>query len=215
MKRNESTKNRISTKKKRKPFGFGTIRKHNSKSKTCDICSSRFVNGKNYPRKIPLTTKGDITYKLCRDCNNELTKFNNHKKSGESYTTVLFKSRIVGAGLGLYALKDFKKGDIITEYNGEREKNDIGDSKNKTYLLEVGRNKVVDGNPRLSTNKFDLLKLGAYANDLSYTGQIHSNLKNNAFFQSLYDMNIPTINLIANKDINTLEEIYAFYKYEK
>jgi hypothetical protein len=57
--------------------------------------------------------------------------------------------------------------------------------------------------------------LGAYANDVSYSGQIDSNLINNAFFQSLYDMNIPTIDLIANKDISILEEIYAYYKYEK
>ena len=217
MTRHKSLKNKRSIKKQIKTPCFGTIRKRNKNTTCCDICNSRFISNKIYYKKIPFTSnKKDKANKLCSCCNNQLIKFNTYKNKNASveYGTILFNSRINGAGLGLYALKNYKKGEIITMYNGEI-KDSLDNIKNKYYLIEIKKNKLIDGNPKLSTNKFDLLKLGAYANDLTFCDQINSNATNNAFFQSLYDMNISTVNLIANRDISILEEIYAYYKYEK
>lgn len=55
-----------------------------------------------------------------------------------------------GVGKGLFALKEYKKGDFIVEYTGVRIPTKIADEHKGRYLFEIDRKWTVDG--EVSTN---------------------------------------------------------------
>ena len=55
-----------------------------------------------------------------------------------------------GAGMGLYARRDYKKGDFVIEYTGVRIPTKIADEHKGRYLFEIDEKWTVDG--EVSTN---------------------------------------------------------------
>jgi SET domain-containing protein len=58
------------------------------------------------------------------------------------------------AGLGLYALKDFKRGDFIIEYTGEHISHAESDNRGGRYLFILNKKVVVDGKGRGNTARY-------------------------------------------------------------
>lgn len=113
------------------------------------------------------------------------------------------KSRLPGAGKGLFTTKDIKKGKKIIEYRGEiidwkeyckRVKED-----KDGYLVYISRKKCIDA---YNTPQYK----ARYANDAE--GLIRSKkYKNNAEYQIIGDK----VYLVATRDIKAGEEIFVSY----
>jgi len=52
------------------------------------------------------------------------------------------------AGLGLFAARDFKKGDFIIEYTGETISSEEADRRGGKYLFELNDDRAIDGKGR-------------------------------------------------------------------
>ena len=58
------------------------------------------------------------------------------------------------AGLGLFAKKDFKKGDFIIEYTGKKITHEEADKKGGLYLFTLNDQWVLDGTNRKHTARY-------------------------------------------------------------
>ena len=58
------------------------------------------------------------------------------------------------AGLGLYALQVFKRGDLIIEYTGEHISHEESDRRGGKYLFILNKKIVVDGKGRKNTARY-------------------------------------------------------------
>jgi uncharacterized protein len=58
------------------------------------------------------------------------------------------------AGLGLFATQDFKKGDLIIEYTGERISEAEAQRRGGKYLFELNDNWTIDGKERKNTARY-------------------------------------------------------------
>ena len=57
-------------------------------------------------------------------------------------------------GLGLFAGKEFKKGDLIIEYIGEKISDEEGDRRGGKYLFELNDDWMIDGTTRKNTARY-------------------------------------------------------------
>lgn len=119
---------------------------------------------------------------------------------------VIKKSRIKGAGKGLFTTSRIKKGDVIVEYKGiksswntamRRYGNDI---KAARYLFHISDKNTIDAQPTLDA-------LARYANDAEGPGDKSVHLKNNAEYQVIKGK--PYI--VATKNIGPGSEILVDY----
>lgn len=118
---------------------------------------------------------------------------------------IVKKSRIPGAGKGLFTTSRIRKGDLIVEYKGEkmswanclkRYGNDIDQA---AYLYYVSKNNCIDA-------QFTPNELARYANDANgYNGK--KGLKNNSEYTNV--KGVPYI--IATKNISPGSEILVDY----
>lgn len=58
------------------------------------------------------------------------------------------------AGLGLYAARDYKKGELIIEYTGETITADEANRRGGKYLFELNDNWTIDGKGRGNTARY-------------------------------------------------------------
>jgi uncharacterized protein len=58
------------------------------------------------------------------------------------------------AGLGLFATKEYKRGDFIIEYTGKRITDAEADKRGGKYLFIVKKNVVIDGTGRENTGRY-------------------------------------------------------------
>lgn len=117
------------------------------------------------------------------------------------------KSNIPGAGKGLFVARDFKKGEIITEYEGEKltwkqceERNQLkADNERGAYYFYINRNHCVDA-------EYTLWALGRYANDAAGMGRVEG-LRNNAKYEIIKGK--PYI--VATRNIKKGAEVFVGY----
>lgn len=58
------------------------------------------------------------------------------------------------AGLGLFAISDFKKGELVIEYTGDRITDAEAQKRGGKYLFEVNDNLTIDGTKRHNTGRY-------------------------------------------------------------
>jgi uncharacterized protein len=115
------------------------------------------------------------------------------------------KSQIPAAGLGLWAEKDFKRGDVIVSYDGERitikecEKRNTALEGGGSYYLFISKTKCIDAQHTLSAK-------GRYANDAKGLTRIDG-LRNNARYEAIKGQAF----IIASRNIRSGEEILVSY----
>jgi SET domain-containing protein len=116
---------------------------------------------------------------------------------------IVKRSQLPGAGKGLFAKIDFKKGDRITEYVGRRRKwKDVKDEDGYNgYLLRLNRTTAIDARPSKSP--------GRYANDAAGFVKIKG-LRNNAE----YNIYGNRCFIEATRRIKKGEEIFVGYGKE-
>ncbi len=114
-------------------------------------------------------------------------------------------SQLPGAGMGLFAEKDFKKGDTIVKYEGEKitwkeciKRNNKQESVGCYYLF-INNRKCIDA-------QHTLWALGRYANDATGFNRIPG-LRNN----SRYEVEKGEAYIIASRNIKAGEEIFVSY----
>ncbi len=119
------------------------------------------------------------------------------------------KSKIPGAGKGLFAEKLFKRGDKVVEYLGEivswaeclkrnsKMKNGIG-----TYYFYINERKCIDA--QYSVNEF-----ARYANDAAGFVRIEG-VRNNSFYQ----VDKGKAYIVASRNIKIGDEIFVAYGKE-
>lgn len=120
---------------------------------------------------------------------------------------VVKKSRIKGAGKGLFTTSRIRKGDVIVEYKGvkstwnaalRRYGNKIKDAR---YLFHISDKNVIDAQPTLDA-------IARYANDAEAPIKgSKSRFKNNAEYQVI--RGVPYI--VATKTIGPGSEIFVDY----
>lgn len=58
------------------------------------------------------------------------------------------------SGLGLFANKNFKRGEFIIEYTGDKLSNKIADYKNSRYIFALNSRFSIDGSKRKNTSRY-------------------------------------------------------------
>ncbi|MCF7831312.1 MAG: SET domain-containing protein [Candidatus Pacebacteria bacterium] len=58
------------------------------------------------------------------------------------------------AGLGLFAIQDFKKGELVIEYTGDRITDAEAQKRGGKYLFQVNDNLTIDGTKRHNTGRY-------------------------------------------------------------
>jgi SET domain-containing protein len=124
-------------------------------------------------------------------------------KGGKQRHVFVKRSRLPGAGKGLFANVDFNRGDRITEYAGRKRKwADVKDEDGyNTYLLRLDRATAIDA--RLSKSP------GRFANDALGFVRV-AGLRNNAEYNIYGDRCF----IEATKKIKKGEEIFVGYGRE-
>jgi SET domain-containing protein len=117
---------------------------------------------------------------------------------------VIKKSKIPGAGKGLFTTTSIKKGEIVVEYKGKKttwkeclKKGETGEY--SSYVFYVTKNNCVDSEDTLDA-------LGRYANDARGRTRIKG-IKNNSEYSVI--KGVPYI--IATRDIPAKSEVYVSY----
>ena len=210
----KSNKDRCGRRRKRNGNRCNGSMKSNissSKNKRCSYCWTR-VDKSYATAKIPiLESKNKSTWvqkdELCKSCANLIEKFSTLRSANSisfsSLSCIALNSRLKDGGLGLFALKNFSKGEVITSYDGITESVDESNSNNSRYRIEVALGKVKDGSPK--RNPMNLLKLGAYCND-----RYPDVNENNAHFFVIDDDSY-NVQLKASTNISEGSEIFASY----
>lgn len=65
-----------------------------------------------------------------------------------------YKVQKSSAGLGLFAIAPFVKGDFVIEYTGDRLTDDEADKRGGRYLFTVKKNLILDGKDRKHTARY-------------------------------------------------------------
>lgn len=99
------------------------------------------------------------------------------------------------AGLGLYAQKDFKRGDFIIEYTGEHITDEEADRRSGKYLFVLTKEIVIDGRGRQNIARY-----------------INHSCKPNA--EAELDLDELKVRILARKKITAGEEITYDYGKE-
>lgn len=97
-----------------------------------------------------------------------------------------------GAGLGLFATADIKKGDFIIEYTGEKISSDEADERGGKYLFTLNKKWVIDGKGRGNLARY-----------------INHSCRPNA--EAEIDEDDWKINIYARRNIRAGEEIAYYY----
>ncbi|HOV10483.1 MAG TPA: SET domain-containing protein [Bacteroidales bacterium] len=114
-------------------------------------------------------------------------------------------SQIPGSGLGLWAAKDFKKGDVIVKYDGDKISLKECERRNQNqegyggYYLTLSKNRIIDA-------QYTLWAEGRYANDAAGLTRIKG-LRNNAKYQLIKREAF----IVASRNIKAGEEILVSY----
>jgi len=127
--------------------------------------------------------------------------------SSQLFMLYVKKSTIPKAGKGLFVAKDLKKGEIITEYEGERltwkqcqERNEKKKGKEKgAYYFHINDKNCIDA-------EYCLWALGRYANDAAGMGRVKG-LRNNAH----YKISKGRAFILASRNIKAGSEILVAY----
>lgn len=115
------------------------------------------------------------------------------------------KSQIPNSGKGLFADRDYKKGDIIVEYEGEKVSWKECQERNQNqkghggYYLYINKNNCVDA-------QYTLWAKGRYANDASGFIRV-AGLRNNARYEIIKGKPF----IVATRKINAGDEIFVSY----
>ncbi len=90
-----------------------------------------------------------------------------------------FKVFRSSAGLGLRAVREFRKGDTVIEYTGPRIDNDEADENPNRYLFRLDDKKTIDGSPRSNLARYinHACKPNAQA--------VHDEKKNKIFIEAI------------------------------
>jgi len=96
------------------------------------------------------------------------------------------------AGLGLFALKEYKRGDHIIEYTGEKITEDEANERGGQYLFTLNKDFVIDGKGRENISRY-----------------INHACKPNA--EAVYDEDEGKIDIVARKKILPGDEITYDY----
>lgn len=116
------------------------------------------------------------------------------------------KSKLPDAGLGLYTTKTRGRNEKVTEYSGKVLSEEQADSENPNnlYLLQIGRNKVIDAsNPKE-------IGLGRWINDCRTIDRRNNNCRGqNTKFA--HDRRNNKVNIKTNRRIQKNEELYIPY----
>ena len=117
------------------------------------------------------------------------------------------KSNLPKAGKGLFVAKDIKKGEVITEYEGERltwkqcqERNEKKKGKEKgAYYFYINERNCIDA-------EHCLWAMGRYANDAAGPGRV-SGLRNNSQYKIIKNRAF----IVASRNIKAGSEILVGY----
>jgi hypothetical protein len=140
--------------------------------------------------------------KLIKNILNEVKK-ERLQESSESKNLKVDVSTIPNSGKGLFAKKDFKKGEYICKFTGdyidskELEKRDVGGARS-AYFIYIDDNTTLD--------VYDSKCLAKYANDAEGFRKIRGKRNNSALAQDGKNIYIQ-----ATKDIDAGDEIFVGY----
>ncbi|MFN8153886.1 MAG: SET domain-containing protein-lysine N-methyltransferase [Bacteroidia bacterium] len=117
------------------------------------------------------------------------------------------KSQLPKAGNGLYALKEFRRGDIVCEYEGEivtwAECERRSDQGYEGYVFFFSKNRCVDA-------YFTPWAFGRYANDARGIGRV-AGLRNNAVYEEKVRNGEKRVFIVATMTIKPGQEIFVHY----
>jgi len=115
------------------------------------------------------------------------------------------KSQLPSAGQGLWAEKDFNRGEIIVQYNGEKitwkecEKRNLAQEGHGCYYFYISNKRCIDA-------QYTTWAKGRYANDAAGLCRI-AGLRNN----SKYEIIKGEVFIKASRNIKVGEEIFVSY----
>lgn len=145
--------------------------------------------------------------RYCKNCGIYATFAHSIVNHFNAYSMlVVKKSRIKGAGMGLFTTSPIRKGDMVVEYLGERMTwakamkrydNDITAAR---YLFHISDKNTIDAQRTMDS-------LARYANDAGGPGKKSSRLKNNSEYSIIKGR--PYI--VANRKIGAGAEILVDY----
>lgn len=118
---------------------------------------------------------------------------------------IVKKSRIKGAGKGLFTTSRIRKGDIVVEYKGVKSTWDQAmkkykDVKEAKYIFHISDKNTIDA-------QFTPDELARYANDAEGPGKASTKLKNNSEYRVIKGKPY----LVATKNIGAGSEILVDY----
>lgn len=131
------------------------------------------------------------------------------KTTGTDWSQVVKvkKSQLPKAGNGLFALKAFRRGDIVCEYEGEivtwAECERRSDEGHEGYVFFFSKNRCVDA-------YFTPWAFGRYANDARGIGRVEG-LRNNAQYEIKTRNGEKRVFIVATMSIQPGEEIFVHY----
>ena len=115
------------------------------------------------------------------------------------------QSQLPRAGLGLYAERDFKKGEAIVKYDGEKitwkecVRRNEAQEEYGCYYLYINKRRCIDA-------QYTLWAKGRYANDAAGMNRV-AGLRNN----SRYEVVKGEVFITASRNIKAGEEIFVSY----
>lgn len=119
----------------------------------------------------------------------------------------LKKSLIPGAGKGLFVKKDFKKGEIVCEYEGEIVPWSVCEKRaeegHEGYAFFITKNRCVDA-------YFTKEAIGRYANDAKGIGRVEG-LRNNAQYEIKTRQGEKRVFIVATRTIKANDEVLVDY----
>lgn len=117
------------------------------------------------------------------------------------------KSQLPKAGNGLYALKEFRRGDIVCEYEGEvvtwAECEKRSDEGHEGYVFFFSKNRCIDA-------YFTPWAFGRYANDARGIGRVPG-LRNNAQYEIKMRNGEKRVFIVATMTIPAGAEVFVHY----
>jgi SET domain-containing protein len=119
----------------------------------------------------------------------------------------LKKSKLPGAGKGLFTKVDIKRGDIVCEYEGEFVPWSVCEERSREghegYVFFITKNRCVDA-------YFTPWALGRYANDASGVGRVDG-IRNNAQYEIKTRGGEKRVFIVATRKINANNEVLVSY----
>jgi|GEM_PF-274486 len=116
-------------------------------------------------------------------------------------------SQIPKAGNGLFALVEYKRGDIVCEYEGEMvtwaECEKRSKEGHEGYVFFISKNRCVDA-------YFTPWAFGRYANDARGIGRVKG-LRNNAQYEIKKRKGVQKVFIVATGNIHLGQEIFVHY----